>query len=101
VISLWLLVARHALAAYGARAASVYRIAYLSVTLSVELVRENPVIDVLRELGRLGYAQGRNLKMEFLSAEGRPDRLSNIVAQPIDSKPDAILVTPSGGSFKC
>jgi putative tryptophan/tyrosine transport system substrate-binding protein len=40
----------------------------------------------------LGYVEGRNLALEYRSAEGRPERVRELAVQVISLKPDVIVV---------
>jgi ABC-type uncharacterized transport system substrate-binding protein len=47
------------------------------------------------ELRRLGYEEGQNLIVERWSAEGRPERYPDIVAEAVRRTPDVILTVSS------
>jgi putative ABC transport system substrate-binding protein len=55
-------------------------------------------LDALRQgLRDLGYIEGRNISVEYLSAEGRVDRLTDLAAELVRMKVDIIVtVTPAG-----
>ena len=40
----------------------------------------------------LGYVEGRNLALEYRSAEGRPERVRELAVQVVSLKPDVIVV---------
>jgi putative ABC transport system substrate-binding protein len=44
-----------------------------------------------RGLGELGYAEGRNLSIEYRWAEGRYERLPALARELVESKPDVIV----------
>jgi putative tryptophan/tyrosine transport system substrate-binding protein len=44
-----------------------------------------------RRLVELGYVEGKNLSIEFRTAEGRTDRLSAVVTELVGLKPDVIV----------
>jgi putative ABC transport system substrate-binding protein len=44
------------------------------------------------ELDRLGYADGRNIAIDYRYAEGRPERGGELARQLVASKPDLIMV---------
>lgn len=46
---------------------------------------------VLRGLEQLGYAEGRNLAIDYRYAEGRPDRLPTLAAELVGLNPDLII----------
>src|SRR5262249_59412878 len=41
---------------------------------------------------KLGYVEGDNLAIEYRFAEGEAERLSNLVAQLLELKPDVLVV---------
>jgi putative tryptophan/tyrosine transport system substrate-binding protein len=47
-----------------------------------------PFLEGLRDLG---YVEGRDFDMAFRSAEGRPDRLPQVVAETVQLNPDIII----------
>ncbi|MFL5228388.1 MAG: ABC transporter substrate-binding protein [Microvirga sp.] len=46
---------------------------------------------VLRALAELGHREGRNLALAYRYAEGRPERLPDLAADLIETRPDVIL----------
>jgi putative ABC transport system substrate-binding protein len=76
-------------AAQAQQAARVYRIGYVSPT-SPSL----PFAAFRQALRELGYVEGRNVIIEERYAEGRPERLPELVAELIRLKVD-VLVTGS------
>jgi putative ABC transport system substrate-binding protein len=46
---------------------------------------------IRRGLGALGYVEGRNIRFEHRYAEGRPERLPDLAADLVRSKPDVII----------
>jgi len=44
----------------------------------------------------LGYVEGQNIRLEFRSTEGRPERLSDVAAEIVRLKPD-VIVSGGGG----
>ena len=77
------------LAAEAQQAGRMYRIGYLG-----EGTPENALVleETLRELGYLGYVEGRNLVVERRFAAFKYDRLPNLAAELVRLKPD-VLVT--------
>src|SRR5262245_28818067 len=49
------------------------------------------------ELGRLGWVQGRNLRVETRWAGGDPERMRNAAAELVALAPDVLLVNGSSG----
>jgi putative tryptophan/tyrosine transport system substrate-binding protein len=78
-----------ALAAEAQPAGRMYRIGYLGEGMS-----ENALVleEALRELGSLGYVEGRNLVVERRFAAFKYDRLPDLAAELVRLKPD-VLVT--------
>jgi len=54
----------------------VYRIAFVHPSTPVAELRASPFGAFLEELGRLGYVEGRNLKVELFSSEGKRERFA-------------------------
>jgi len=75
--------------AQAQQAAKIPRIGYLDgVSLSVNAARVEAFRQVLRELG---YVEGKNIVIEWRSADGKPDRLPALVAELIGLKVDVIV----------
>src|SRR5689334_2827806 len=73
----------------GAESAPGARVAILS-TLSITLTYSGPA-GFVSELQRLGYVEGRNLSIDFRSAEDKPARLPDLAQELVRLKPDVIL----------
>jgi putative ABC transport system substrate-binding protein len=73
------------LAARAQQGAKSYRVAYLS------LLGEQDAMIVRQRLEELGYGEGKNLKFDFRSAEGRPERLPQLAADFVKTNPDVIV----------
>jgi putative ABC transport system substrate-binding protein len=59
-----------------------------------------PFVDALRQgLGDLGYIEGRNILIEYRSAEGKSDRYPSLVAELMQLKVD-VLVSPTPGVIR-
>jgi putative ABC transport system substrate-binding protein len=65
-----------------------YRIGYLAL-----LPGEDTTLGKLfaQRLQELGYSEGKNLKLEFRSAEGRPVRLAELAAELMQANPDVLV----------
>ena len=92
VLALGCLVAPHA--AEAQQPGKVHRIGVLGTNTA-----DDPVvafnIEVLRQgLHELGYVEGQNLTLEFRSAEGRQERLADLVAELVQLSVD-LMVTVS------
>jgi putative ABC transport system substrate-binding protein len=87
-------VASKPLFAHAQQTAKVYRIATVSVAVSVTEMSETGLAQYrafLGELRRLGYVEGQNLVVERFSAEGHPERYREIVGEVVRRSPDAVL----------
>jgi ABC-type uncharacterized transport system substrate-binding protein len=74
--------------------ARVYRVGYL--TPGAFAVRDEAF---RRELGRLGYTEGRNLVLEYRSAEGQFERLPALAAELVGLKVDVIAAVVTQASL--
>jgi putative ABC transport system substrate-binding protein len=78
-----------------------YRIGVLSAVAPSATWRLLPSFrGTLNTLTQLGYVEGKNLAIEFRSAEAKYDRLPEIAAELAGLKPDAILVGTCGAEFE-
>ncbi len=78
------------LAAEAQRADKVIRVGFLDAVSS----RNMPWIAAFeRRLVELGYVEGKNLAIEFRTAEGRTDRLQDLATELVGLKPDVIVVS--------
>ena len=83
-------VAFGAVAATAQEPAKVWRIGVLvSSSASLNASRDEALRQGLREMG---YLEGKNIIMEFHYADGKLDRLSELAADLVRSRPDLILV---------
>jgi putative ABC transport system substrate-binding protein len=65
-----------------------YRIGYLALLPGEDTTLEKPFAQRLQDLG---YSEGKNLKLEYRSAEGRPERLAELVAELMQANPDVLV----------
>jgi ABC-type uncharacterized transport system substrate-binding protein len=78
------------LAAKAQRADKVVRVGFLDAVSS----RNVPWIAAFeRRLMELGYVEGKNLAIEFRTAEGRTDRLQALATELVGLKPDVIVAS--------
>jgi len=49
-----------------------------------------------QKLGELGYAEGKNIVMEYRYADGKLDRLDQLARELVEQKPDVIVVSGTG-----
>src|SRR5262245_36439050 len=78
------------IAARAQQRTAVPRVVHLS-PFSVDDFRLQALRDGLRELG---YAEGRNLAIEYIRYE-RPDQLPQAVAAALAARPDVIVAVPT------
>jgi putative ABC transport system substrate-binding protein len=88
------------LAVEAHRAGQVYRIGFILTTAPVaEMEGVDPVHDLFRAfvhaLRGLGYVEGRNLRLDRRSAEGRFERLDDIVRELVSLNPDVLVAVSS------
>src|ERR1700690_3613630 len=74
--------------ARGQHAEKSYRVGYLALLPGEDGTLEK--LFVLR-LQELGYSEGKNLKLEYRSADGRPERLAELAAELMQANPDVLV----------
>src|SRR5262245_24433027 len=80
------------------QSAKVHRISVLSEgTPTLRGLRE--VDPMRRGLRELGYVEGKNIAIEYRTAEGKLDKLPDLAAELLRLKPD-VIVTTSGASAR-
>jgi putative ABC transport system substrate-binding protein len=88
------------LAARAQQAAKVYRIGILE---TIPAARNAANLDALRKgLRDLGYVEGRNLVIEYRSADGHPERFPDLASELVRLKVDLIVTrgTPAASAAK-
>src|SRR5829696_2029363 len=88
------------LALHAQHGAKVYRIGILEV---IPAARNSANLDALREgLRNLGYIEGRNLIIEYRSADGRAERFPDLASELVGLKVDLIVArgTPAARAAK-
>jgi putative ABC transport system substrate-binding protein len=63
----------------------------------------DPIVEALRQgLRELGYVEGSNIRIEFRTAQGHPDRLPGLAEELVQIKADVIVVgnTPAAEAVK-
>jgi putative ABC transport system substrate-binding protein len=84
------------LPAHAQQPAKIPRIGYLAVALlSAAKDRIEPFRQGLRELG---YVEGRNLIIEWRSADGKPDRMAALAAELVQLKVEVIVTAGTGAT---
>lgn len=77
-------------------AAGMHRIGFLGVTSAADTETR---VDALRAgLRKLGYAEGKNLAIEYRFAEGKYDRLAELAAELVSLKVDVIVTYANIGA---
>jgi len=80
------------LAPFIAEAQSAGKVARLGVLLFGTPATDPNLAAFVGGLRDLGYVEGRNLTLEYRSAEGRPERVRELALQTATQKPDVIVV---------
>ena len=85
----------------AAQPGKVYRIGYLSFSPLAE-IPSVPRTAFLRAMEKLGYVQGKNMTIEYRSAEGNVELLPEVMADLVDQKPAVIFAagTPAALAAK-
>ena len=79
--------------------AKIHRVGFVSA--SVPLVAENPSLQSFRSaLRALGYIEGKNVVIDYRSAEGRPERYPGIFAELMGLKADVLVVASVVGALE-
>src|SRR6266705_460524 len=80
------------LAPFTAEAQQAGKVARLGVLLFGTPATYPNLAAFVAGLRDLGYVEGRNLALEYRSAEGRPERVRELAVQGVSLKPDVIVV---------
>jgi len=68
------------------------------VTETGDLSSPSPNLEAFRQgLRDIGYSEGKNIVMEFRSAQGKPDRIPSLVAELVQLKVDVLVSQSTGG----
>ena len=65
-----------------------YRVSYLALLAGEDATLAKPFSQRLAELG---YSEGKNLMLTYRSAEGRPERLAELVTELAQANPDVLV----------
>jgi ABC-type uncharacterized transport system substrate-binding protein len=76
------------LAAHAQRSHKLYRVSYLALLPGEDATLAKPFRQRLEELG---YSEGKNLMLEYRSAEGQPERLPQLAAELIQTDPEVLV----------
>jgi putative ABC transport system substrate-binding protein len=85
------------LAARAQQSERMRRIGVLQVAVADDPEMNRRLAAFQGELGRLGWVQGRNLRVETRWAGGDPERIRNAAAELVALAPDVLLVNGSSG----
>jgi putative ABC transport system substrate-binding protein len=88
LIGLVLALALMPLVAEAQPAGRSYRISFLALTPGEDATLMKALLERLHELG---YSEGKNMTFEYRSAEGRPERLSQLAMELIQARPDVLI----------
>ena len=80
------------LAPFAAEAQQAGKVARLGVLLFGTPATDPNLAAFVAGLRDLGYVEGRNLALEYRSAEGRPERVRELAVQVVSLKSDVIVV---------
>ncbi len=68
------------------------------MTETGDLSSPSPNLEAFRQgLRDIGYSEGKNIVMEFRSAQGKPDRIPSLVAELVQLKVDVLVSQSTGG----
>jgi len=76
------------LAARAQQVEKSYRVGYLALLPGEDTTLLRPFSQRLQELG---YAQDKNLALDYRSAEGSPERLTQLAAELVQAMPDVLV----------
>jgi putative tryptophan/tyrosine transport system substrate-binding protein len=76
------------LAAKAQPAGKVYRVCFLALTPGEDTTSMPPLLERLLELG---YGEGKNMAFAYRSAEGHPERLSQMARELVRGRPDVLI----------
>jgi putative ABC transport system substrate-binding protein len=76
------------LAARAQQAERSYRVGYLALLAGEDTTLLRPFSQRLQELG---YVQDKNLTLDYRSAEGSPERLTQLAAELVQAMPDVLV----------
>ena len=80
------------LAARAQRQRKIWRVGFLAMPLRPAVLESSRYGAFAQGMRELGYVGGDNLAIEYRFAEGKAERLSNLVAELLELKPDVLVV---------
>ena len=75
-------------AARAQQSGKLYRIGYLALLPGEDTTLAKPLLQRLQELG---YNLGKNMTLDYRSAEGRTERLPHLAAEMVRANPDVLI----------
>jgi putative ABC transport system substrate-binding protein len=70
----------------------IWRVGFLAIPLRPAAIESSRYGAFAQGMRELGYVEGDNLAIEYRFAEGKAERLSNLVAELLELKPDVLVV---------
>jgi ABC-type uncharacterized transport system substrate-binding protein len=80
------------LAARAQQQRKIWRVGFLAIPLRPAVLESSRYGAFAQGMRELGYVEGDNLAIEYRFAEGKAERLSNLVTELLELKPDALVV---------
>ena len=81
--------------AHAQQAGKVWRVGFVGFQSRPPALESHVFGGFPRGMRELGYVEGRNLAIEWRFADGKPERLPELLAQLVQSKADVIVVSAS------
>jgi putative tryptophan/tyrosine transport system substrate-binding protein len=69
----------------------IWRVGFLAIPLRPPAIESSRYGAFAQGMRELGYVEGDNLAIEYRFAEGKAERLSNLVVELLELKPDALV----------
>jgi putative tryptophan/tyrosine transport system substrate-binding protein len=80
------------LAARAQQQRKIWRVGFLAIPLRPAVLESSRYGAFAQGMRKLGYVEGDNLAIMYRFAEGKAERLSNLVAELLELKPDVLVV---------
>ena len=75
-----------------AQQGKIWRVGFLAIPLRPAVLESSRYGAFAQGMRKLGYVEGDNLAIEYRFAEGKAERLSDLVAELLELKPDVLVV---------
>src|SRR5215470_14556281 len=72
--------------------AKIWRVGFLAIPVRPAVLESSRYGAFAQGMRKLGYVEGDNLVVEYRFADGKAERLSNLVAELLELKPDVLVV---------